>query len=182
MHNPGICGVILPSGAGEASSGEGGAAARSRAEILGALIASLDAGSDLVLVVLGAGAETLAPVAWAQAAYVLQLPSECSRADALRAALRDVLNRGRDTALVVSLSDAPLSAERVQSMVEAYREADDNVWAVVDGAEIGHGQPMLLGRIMIEALLRNGGWESAEDVLAANLPHVRLLAAAEPSA
>jgi len=180
MHNPGICGVILALEAAEPPAEN--ASARSRPEALGALIPALDSGSDLVLVVLGAGAETLAPIVWAQAAYVLQLPAGCSRPDALRGALRDVLNRGRDTALVAPLAEPLLSAATVQQMVAAYREADDEIWAVVAGSEVGHGQPMLLGRIMIEALLRNGGWESAEDVLNANLPHVCLLAAAKPGA
>jgi hypothetical protein len=182
MHNPGVCGVILALNAEEPPSAEGGVPPRTRGEALGAMIAAMDAGSDLVLVVLADGAQALAPIVWAQAAYELQLSTECSRADALRAALRDVLNRGRDTALVAPLAEPVLSAAKVQSIVSAYREAGDEIWAVVAGSEISRDLPMLLGRNMIEVLLRNGGWENVEEVLAANLPHVRLLAASEPSA
>jgi hypothetical protein len=176
MHNPGICGLILPSPVPAERPGD---EAHSQAAELAALIAELNAASDLVLVVLRAGDESLAPTVWAQAAYTVTLAPESDEGAALRAALQEVLNRGRDTALVASPGCGPLAAATLQSIVEAYCAAGDEIWAVIAGNDLRGTQPMLLGRNMIEVMLRSRSWHAAEEVLAANLAHVLRLAAAE---
>ena len=141
------------------------------------LFGVLNGNSDLVLVALGADAESVAPAVWVLAAYVVQLPPGASDADALRTVLREVLNRGRDAALVTTLDDQALSAETVHRMVSAYCAAGDEIWAVVPEAGIGRGYPVLMGRRMIELFLRGEKWNAAAEILSANVEHVLSLPA-----
>jgi CTP:molybdopterin cytidylyltransferase MocA len=179
MHSPGVCGIILASGS-QAKAGE--APSKTRAEAVSELIGVLNADTEMVLVGVGADAEALAPAVWARAAYTVQLPSSASDADALRALLQEVLNRGRDAALVTSLDNQALTTETVHRMVAAYCAAGDEVWAVVPEAEMQQGHPVLMGRRMIELFLRGQKWSAADEILAANLEHVRVIKAADPMA
>ena len=185
MHSPGVCGVILAAGSQVgAPAGVKELQSKTKAEALGELIGALNGDTEMVLVALGADAESLAPAVWARAAYIVQIPAAASDADALRVALQEVLNRGRDAALVASLDNQGfdnqgLTAETVHRMVATYCGAGDEIWAVVPEAEIRQGHPVLMGRRMIELFLRGQKWSAADEILSANLEHVRLLKATD---
>jgi CTP:molybdopterin cytidylyltransferase MocA len=176
MHSPGICGVILASSLQAEGSSP---STTSRAEVVGHLVDALNADTDMVLVAVGAQAEALTPVVWAKAAYMVQLAGDTSDADALRAALREVLNRGRDAALVAVLDDLWLTAETVHRMVAAYCAAGDEVWAVVPEIATRQAHPVLMGRTMIELFLRGTKWNSADELVSAHWEHVRGVNAAD---
>jgi len=179
MHSAGVCGVILASGL---QSGAAEARSKTKAEGLSGLIDALNADTEMVLVALGADAEALAPVVWARAAYVVQIEESASEADALRRMLQEVLNHGRDAALVVSVDSPGLTAETVHRMVSAYGAAGDEVWAVVPESAMQQGHPVLMGRRIIELFLRGQQWSAADEILSANREHVRALKVAEPKA
>jgi CTP:molybdopterin cytidylyltransferase MocA len=179
MHSPGVCGVILAAGS---QVGAGDARLKTKAEGVNALIDALNADTEMVLVAVGADADSLAPVVWARAAYMVQLPATAGDADALRAMLQEVLNRGRDAAIVTSLDNFGLTAETVHRMVAAYCAAGDEIWAVVPETEMLQGHPVLMGRRMIELFLRGQKWSAADEILSANLEHVRTLKATDPLA
>ena len=180
MHSPGVCGVILAAGS---QVGAGDAALRkTKAERLSELIEALNADTEMVLVAVGADAEALTPVVWAKAAYMVQLSATATDADALRIMLQEVLNRGRDAALVTALDGHVLTAETVHRMVAAYCAAGDEIWAVVPEAEMQQGHPVLMGRRMIELFLRGQKWNAADEILSANLEHVRAVKAVDPTA
>jgi CTP:molybdopterin cytidylyltransferase MocA len=179
MHSPGVCGVILVSGS---QVGAGDARLKTKAEGVGKLIDALNTDTEMVLVAVGADAETLAPVIWAKAAYMVQLPEGASDADALRTMLQDVLNRGRDAALVASLDSYGLTAETVHRMVAVYCAAGDEIWAVVPESAMQQGHPVLMGRRMIELFLRGQTWSAADEILSANLEHVRSVKTIDPMA
>jgi CTP:molybdopterin cytidylyltransferase MocA len=143
------------------------------------LIDALNTDTEMVLVAAGADAETLTPVVWAKGAYMVQLAEGASDADALRAMLQEVLNRGRDAALVATLEDLPVTAETVHRMVAAYRAAGDEIWAVVLETGMRQGHPVLMGRQMIERFLRGQKWSAADEVVSANLEHVRTVKVAD---
>lgn len=194
MHNPGICGVILAYGSPMQAQPAAANGPGSKAAAVSSLIRALNADSDMVLVALGEDADALAPTVWAQAANVVQLAPAASEADALRTALREVLNRGRDAALVVSLEHVALNeasslnagrsptAEAVHRMVAAYRDAGDEIWAVLAESAMGQGYPVLLGRKIIELFLRGQDWSAARDILAANAAHVHTLGSSDAEA
>ncbi len=150
------------------------------AESVGKLIDALNADTEMVLVAVGADAEALAPAVWARAAYLVQLPESASGAEALRIVLQDVLNRGRDAALVTESESTGLTEETVHRMVAEYCAAGDEIWAVVPEAEALNGHPVLLGRQMIELFLRGQKWSAADEILSANLEHVRTLKSVDP--
>lgn len=155
---------------------------KTKAEGVNALINALNADTEMVLVAVGADADALAPVVWSRAAYMVQLPATASDADTLRAMLQEVLNRGRDAAIVTSLDNFDLTAETVHRMVAAYCAAGDEIWAVVPETEMLQGHPVLMGRRMIELFLRGQKWSAADEILANNLEHVRTLKASDPLA
>ena len=146
------------------------------------LIGALNGDSEMVLVALGADADALAPVVWARAAYVVQIAEGASEAEALRLMLQEVLNRGRDAALVASLDSFVLTAETVHRMVAAYCAAGDEIWAVVPEQAMEQGHPVLMGRRIIELFLRGQKWSAADEILSANLEHVRTVKVVEPGA
>jgi CTP:molybdopterin cytidylyltransferase MocA len=113
---------------------------------------------------------------------VVQIAESATEADALRLMLQEVLNRGRDAALVVSPESFALTAETVHRMVAAYREAPDEIWALVPESTTQQGHPVLLGRRMIGLFLQGQPWSAADEILSANLEHVRSLKAVDPSA
>jgi CTP:molybdopterin cytidylyltransferase MocA len=176
MHSPGVCGVILAAGP---EAGAGDARSKTKAESVSELIGALNIDTEMVLVAVGAAEEALAPVIWAKAAYMVQLPAGASDADALRAMLQEVLNRGRDAALVASLDSHALTAETVHRMVAVFCAAGDEIWAVVPETAMQQGHPVLLGRRMIELFLRGQKWSAADEILAANLDHVRSVKATD---
>jgi CTP:molybdopterin cytidylyltransferase MocA len=179
MHSPGVCGVILAAGS---EVGAGDARPKTKAEGVSELIDALHADTEMVLVAVGGDADALAPVVWARAAYMVKLAEGTSDADALRAMLQEVLNRGRDAAIVTSLDHYKLTAETVHRMVAAYCAAGDEIWAVVPETEMLQGHPVLMGRRMIELFLRGQKWSAADEILGANLEHVRKLKASDPLA
>lgn len=179
MHSPGVCGVILAAGS---QVGAGEMLRKKKTEDLSALIDALNADTEMVLVAVGADAEALTPVVWAKAAYMVQLAATANDADALRIMLQEVLNRGRDTALVASLDGRGLTAETVHRMVAAYCAAGDEIWAVVPETAMEQGHPVLMGRRMIELFLRGQKWNAADEILSANLEHVRTVKAGDAGA
>jgi CTP:molybdopterin cytidylyltransferase MocA len=188
MHSPGVCGVILAAGS---QVGAGDARLKTKAEGVTELIDALNGDTEMVLIAVGADAEELAPVAWARAAYVVQISETASDAETLRVMLQEVLNRGRDAALVTALNragldqseaDHPLTAETVHRMVAAYCAAGDEIWAVVPETAMQQGHPVLMGRRMIELFLRGQKWSAADEILSANLEHVCTVTAVDPLA
>jgi CTP:molybdopterin cytidylyltransferase MocA len=179
MHSPGICGVILTAGS---EAGAGVERSKTKSEGVSELIGALNIDTEMVLVAVGADAEALAPVIWAKAAYMVQLPEGASDADGLRAMLQEVLNRGRDAALVVSLDSHGLTAETVHRMVTVYRAAGDEIWAVVPETGTQQGHPVLMGRRVIELFLRGQKWSATDEILSANREHVRSVKAVDPMA
>ncbi len=153
-----------------------------KAEGLSELIEALSGDTEMVLVAVGADAEALTPLVWAKAAYIVQLPATASDADALRAMLQEVLSRGRDAAVVAVLGGLGLTAETVRRMVAVYCAAGDEIWAVVPENELQQGHPVLMGRRMIELFLRGQKWNAADEILSANLEHVRTLKAGDAAA
>ena len=155
---------------------------KSKAEGLSELIAALNGDTEMVLVAVGADAEALTPVVWAKAAYMVQLPATASDADALRVMLQEVLNRGRDAALVASArrsrADGGDGAPHGGRLLRG-RRRDLGGGA---GGEMQQGHPVLMGRRMIELFLRGQKWSAADEILSANLEHVRTLKAGDAAA
>ena len=137
--------------------------------------------TELVIVVAGENEPELAPIVYANAAYIIRNPHpEQGQFSSLQRGVEEVLNRGRDAA-IVTLVDRPAPApETVQQLKDAFQNASDQIWAVVPEFNGKHGHPVVIGREMIEAFLRAPAGSNARDVEHAHQNRIRYLAVNDP--
>jgi molybdenum cofactor cytidylyltransferase len=148
---------------------------------LSAAIHSLSYASDFVLVVAGKNEALLAPVAYARGASIVVNPNpERGQFSSLQVGLREVLNRGRDTAMVTLVDRPPASAATIQTLRDAHESADRKIWAVVPEFSGKHGHPFIVGREMIEAFLQAPPTSTARDIEHQHQDHILYVAVEDP--
>src|SRR5579875_3718483 len=138
--SPSICSVILAAGFSSRMGrdkallpwppvAEGVPAANT---FLGATIDLLLAYSELTIVVAGKNAPHITPVAYAHGAFlVVNREPERGQFSSLQVGLQEVLNQGRDAALIALIDRPPALPRTVKALRETFRYADPNIWAVV---------------------------------------------------
>jgi molybdenum cofactor cytidylyltransferase len=105
---------------------------------------------DVVLVVVGKNEAALSPVVYANGASLVVNPDPArGQFSSLQVGLREVLNRGRDAAMVTLVDRPPVRAKTLAAIPEYQGK---------------HGHPILAGREMLEAFLRAPETSSARDV------------------
>ena len=148
---------------------------------LSAAIRSLSAATEFVLVVVGKNEAAVAPVIYAQGASLVVNPDPGrGQFSSLQVGLHEVLNRGRDAAMVTLVNRPPVSAATLQTLRDAFEAADQNIWAVVPEFSGKHGHPYLVGREMIEAFLRVPPTSIARDIEHAHQAHIQYLRVEDP--
>jgi molybdenum cofactor cytidylyltransferase len=137
----------------------------------------------MVIVVVGANESALAPVVYANGGELVQDPAPSQgEFSSLQIGLREVLNRGRDAAMVTLVDRPPLRAATAMSLLAAFEIAVSNEkWAVVPEYQGKSGHPILAGREMIEAFLRAPATASARQIEQQNQRHIEYLAVDDPS-
>ena len=149
---------------------------------LSAAIRSLALSTDFVLVVAGKNEAELAPIAYVSGASVVTNSDPgLGQFSSLQVGLQEVLNRGRDAAIVTLVDRPPVSAETVQTLRQAFEAAPDAIWAVVPEYAEKHGHPFIAGREMIEHFLREPATGTARDVEHRFQSHIQYLPVNEPS-
>src|SRR5258708_33527528 len=79
---------------------------------------------DVVLVVVGHNESALAPVVYANGASLLVNPDPArGQFSSLRAGLREVLNRGRDAAMITLVDRPPVRMETLEALEVAFAQA-----------------------------------------------------------
>jgi molybdenum cofactor cytidylyltransferase len=148
---------------------------------LSAAIRSLAQATEFVLVVVGKNEPALAPIIYAQGASLVVNP-DTSRGQfsSLQAGLHEVLNRGRDAAMITLVDRPPVSTTTVQTLLDAFNSADENIWAIVPEFSGKHGHPYLVGREMMEAFLRVPATSIARDIEHAHQAHIQYLSVDDP--
>ena len=121
---------------------------------------------DLVLVVAGKNADQLAPIVYAQGASLVVNPDPArGQFSSLQVGLHEVLNRGRDAAMITLVDRPPVKVETIQYLIEQFEQGARNaLWAVVPEYQGKHGHPILAGREMIEAFLRAPATANAREI------------------
>jgi molybdenum cofactor cytidylyltransferase len=149
---------------------------------LSAAIQSLNAFSDLVIVVAGKNEANLAPVVYAEGGFLVRNPApEREQFSSLQVGLHEVLNRGRDAALVTLVDRPPVSAATLATLHEAFASATaKGKWAVVPEYQGRHGHPILVGREMIEAFLKAPVTATARDVEHQHRQHIEYVPVDDP--
>lgn len=122
--------------------------------------------NDMVFVVAGKNASTIAPVVYANGAFLIENPDPArGQFSSLRIGLQEVLTRGRDSVMLTLVDRPPVRPETVENLVAAFLLAlGAQKWAVVPEREGKHGHPILIGRDMVEAFLKAPETATARDV------------------
>ncbi len=148
---------------------------------LSASIRALQPVTELVIVVAGANASSLEPIADSQAAFPAVNPNpQRGQFSSLLVGLQEVLNRGRDAAIITLVDRPPAEVETIEQIKAAFISSDEQVWAVVPEFGGKHGHPFAIGREMLEAFLRAPLHSTARDVEHANQQHIRYFPVGDP--
>jgi len=137
----------------------------SKDTFLSAAIGSLTLSTDFVVVVAGKNVAALAPVVYASGAQIVANPDPSrGQFSSLQVGLREVLNRGRDAAVIMLVDRPPVSRATIGILRATFEAAPPNIWAVVPEFSGKHGHPFLAGRELIEAFLQAPATASARDI------------------
>jgi molybdenum cofactor cytidylyltransferase len=148
---------------------------------LSAAIRSLALSTDFILIVAGKNEDTLAPIAYANGASLVTNPDpDRGQFSSLQVGLHEVLNRGRDAAVITLVDRPPVSTATVLLLRDAYESAPQSIWAVIPEFSGKHGHPYLAGRELIEAFLQAPATASARDVEHRYQNHIQYVAVADP--
>lgn len=148
---------------------------------LSAAIRSLSSATEFVVVVVGTNEGALAPIIYAQGASLTVNPDPGrGQFSSLQVGLREVLNHGRDAAMVTLVDRPPVSSTTIQTLRAAFETAGPHIWAVVPEFSGKHGHPYLASREMIEAFLRVAATSSARDVEHAHQAHIQYVPVVDP--
>jgi molybdenum cofactor cytidylyltransferase len=161
-----------PAAAGRAASTE---------TFLSAAIRALLPVADFVTIVVGKNETTLAPLIYASGASLIVNPDPGrGQFSSLQVGLQEVLNQGRDAAIVTLVDCPPVSAATIHTLRAAFEAADHQTWAVVPQFSGRHGHPYIAGREMMEAFLRVPPGSTAREVEHAHQAHIRYLTVDDP--
>jgi molybdenum cofactor cytidylyltransferase len=161
-----------PVGAGQIPSG---------GTFLSGAIQCLSRATDFVVIVVGKNEAALAPVIYAHGASLVVNPDPVrGQFSSLQVGLREVLNHGRDAAMVTLVDRPPVSNATIDALREGFAAADQNVWAVVPEYSGKHGHPYLVGREMMEAFLRVPATSTAREIEHQHQNHIRYVTLDDP--
>jgi molybdenum cofactor cytidylyltransferase len=137
---------------------------------------------DEVLVVVGRNEDALAPVIYANGASLVVNPeSERGQFSSLRVGLQEVLNRGRDAAIVTLVDRPAAQPETLDALVTAFERATAHrKWAVIPEFQGQHGHPILLGRELLAEFLKAPETSNARKVEHAHRGEIEYVSVDDP--
>ena len=135
----------------------------------------------MVIVVAGNNEDSVMPVAYANGAIIVRnAEPERGQFSSLQVGLREVLNRGRDAAMVTLVDRPPVLPATITVLLEQFINSDAQTWATVPEYQGKHGHPFLIGREMIEAFLRAPASATARDIEHQHQSHVCYVSVDDP--
>lgn len=149
--------------------------------LLTAAIRLLNSVCDFVTVVVGKNHAALAPMIYAEGASLVCNPDPArGQFSSLQVGLCDVLDRGRDAAVVTLVDRPPVSPATLKTLHHAFTISGHEVWAVVPEFGGTHGHPYLVAKEMIEVFLRAPATSTARDVEHQYQQHIRYVPVDDP--
>ncbi|HKN17401.1 MAG TPA: nucleotidyltransferase family protein, partial [Candidatus Sulfotelmatobacter sp.] len=189
-RTPAFCGVILAAGESSRMGRDkallpwppSAAGFETTDTFLSAAIRLFFSRVDVVLVVAGKNEIALAPIVYANGASLVVNPDPArGQFSSLRIGLHEVLNRGRDAAMVTLVDRPPPRVETIATLEAAFERATaSRKWAVIPEYQGKHGHPILAGREMIEAFLRAAETSNARDVEHAHQSEIEYVPVDDP--
>lgn len=153
----------------------------SKETFLSAAIRSLLLTTDFVVVVTGKNESALAPIAYANGASIVINPDPSrGQFSSLQVGLQEVLNRGRDAAVITLVDRPPVGSETTQLLRDAFESAPQDVWAVIPEVSGKHGHPYLVGRELMEIFRQEPPTASAREVEHRYQDHIQYVAVSDP--
>jgi molybdenum cofactor cytidylyltransferase len=137
----------------------------SKGTFLSAAIRTLLLSTDFVVVVAGGNEDAIKPVAYAEGASVIVNPDPTrGQFSSLQMGVHEVLNRGRDAAIITLVDRPPANDATIQILRNAFESSGENIWAVIPQFSGKHGHPYIAGRELIEAFLQAPPSSNAREV------------------
>jgi len=154
----------------------------STSTFLSSAILSLQPFSELVIVVAGSNEPQLVPVAYSNGASLVRNPApERGQFSSLQVGLHEVLNRGRDAAMITLVDRPPANAGTLQTLCATFMSRPPGVWAVVPEYGGKHGHPFLVAREMMEVFLRATPTSTAREIEHQNQQHISYVPVDDPA-
>jgi molybdenum cofactor cytidylyltransferase len=148
---------------------------------LSAAIRSLFYATEFVIVVVGKNEAVLAPTIYSNGASLIVNPDPIrGQFSSLQAGLREVLNHGRDAAMITLVDRPPVKEVTIRSLLATFVAAEEQIWAIVPEFSGQHGHPFLAGREMIEAFLRAPAMSITRDIEHAHQHHIQYVPVDDP--
>ena len=149
--------------------------------LLSAVIQAFTDSCDLVIVVAGKNEPAIAPIVYGCGAFLVRNPNpELGQFTSVQTGLREVLNRGRDNAMITLVDRPPPAAETLNQLLESFTNRGHGIWATVPEFEGKHGHPILVGREMIEEFLRSPATANAREIEHAHQQRISYLRVDDP--
>lgn len=178
---PSFAGLILAAGASTRMGQDKALLPWQGGTFLSSNIRGLQPLTDLVIVVAGENEPNLEPIVNAEAAFLARNPfPERGQFSSLQRGLEEVLNRGRDAAIITLVDRPAVNPQTVEQLKNEFLQAEDQVWAIVPEFGGRHGHPIVIGREMIEAFLRAPVNSNARDVEHAHQNHIHYVPMNDP--
>lgn len=160
-----------------------GSSAAARETFLSAAIKALAEVSEMVIVVAGKNEATIAPVVYANGGFLVRNPEpERGQFSSLQVGLQEVLNHGRDAAMVTLVDRQPVGAATLEKLRAAFESGlSTGKWAVVPEFGGKHGHPILVAREMIEVFLKAKPTATAREIEHQHQDRIHYLPVDDPS-
>jgi molybdenum cofactor cytidylyltransferase len=179
--SPSFAGVILAAGASSRMGRDKALLPWRDGTFLSAAIRALQPVTELVIVVAGDNQAAVAPVIYANAAFLVVNPDPAQgQFSSLRIGLQEVLDRGRDGAIVTLVDRPAPRVETVEQLKSVFMASGVDVWAVVPEHAGRHGHPIVIGREMIGAFLDAPATSTAREVEHAHQKHILYVTVDDP--
>ena len=148
---------------------------------LSAAIQALYPFSDKVIVVVGKNENNLAPVIYANGASLVRNPEpERGQFSSLQVGLQEVLNDGRDSAMITLVDRPPANAATLRICARRSQRRRTRYGPSFPNTTENMVIPFLVAREMIEAFLKAPPSASARDIEHQNLQHVSYVVVDDP--
>jgi molybdenum cofactor cytidylyltransferase len=148
---------------------------------LSCTIRSMSRSTDFVIVVAGRNQAALAPIVYASGeSMVVNSDPDRGQFSSLQIGLQEVLNRGRDAAVVTLVDRPPVGANTIELLRTALASAPSDIWAAVPEFSGKHGHPYIVGRELIEIFLQAPPTASARDFEHQYRDHIQYVVVDDP--
>ena len=181
-RSPSFAGVILAAGDSTRMGTDKALLPWQGGTFLSAAIDVVKPVTDLVIVVGGKNTNSLLPTIYQKGVFITENHhTERGQFSSLKVGLQEVLNRGRDTAIVALVDRPAPKLETVRAIKKHFLDSlQQGIWAAVPEFEGKHGHPFVAGREMIERFLRAPQDSTARDVEHAAQQHISYFKVHDP--